>query len=60
MCGIDIVGIYSDDKRAVVAEVKRQRRNFKPELFKTKVEAIRKKTPFKSEIEAKCFSLDDM
>ena len=57
---IDIVGIYLDDKRALVAEVKRQRKNFKPELFKTKVEAITKKILFKYEIETKLLSLDDM
>ncbi|SCD20786.1 Hypothetical protein PSM36_1977 [Proteiniphilum saccharofermentans] len=57
---IDIVGIYLDDKRALVAEVKRQRKNFKPDWFETKVEAIRKKILFQYEIETKCFSIDDM
>ncbi|NDV97492.1 ATP-binding protein [Dysgonomonas sp. 521] len=57
---IDIVGIYADDKRALVGEVKRQRKNFKPELFNAKVEAIRKKALFKYEIETKCLTLDDM
>lgn len=57
---IDIVGIYTDNKRALVAEVKRQRKNFKPDLFQQKVEAIRKKILFKYEIETKCWSLDDM
>ena len=57
---IDIVGIYADDKRALVAEVKRQRKNFKPEFFEAKVEAIHKKVLFKYEIETKCLSLDDM
>lgn len=57
---IDIVGIYADDKRALVGEVKRQRKNFKPELFNAKVETIRKKVLFKYEIERKCLTLDDM
>ena len=57
---IDIVGIYIDNKRALVAEVKRQRKNFKPDLFQQKVEAIRKKILFKYEIETKCWSLGDM
>ncbi len=57
---IDIVGIYLDDKRALVAEVKRQHKNFKPELFEAKVEAIRKKVLFKYEIETRCLSLDNM
>ena len=57
---IDIVGVYADDKRALIAEVKRQQKNFKPELFEAKVEAIRKKALFKYEIEVKYFSLDDM
>lgn len=57
---IDIVGIYADDKRALVGEVKRQHKNFKPGLFEVKVEAIRKKHLFNYEIETKCFTLDDM
>lgn len=43
---IDIVGIYTDNKRALVVEVKRQRKNFKLELFQQKIEAIRKKNTF--------------
>lgn len=57
---IDIVGIYTDNKRALVVEVKRQRKNFKPELFQQKIEAIRKKILFKYEIEARCWSMEDM
>lgn len=57
---IDIVGIYADDKRALVVEVMRQRKNFKPELFKQKIESIRNKALFKYEIEGCCLSVDDM
>ncbi len=57
---IDIVGIYLFEKKALVAEVKRQRKNFKPELFQQKVEAIRTKLLFKYEIESKCLTMEDM
>ena len=42
-CEIDIIGIYADDKRALVAEVKRQRKNFNPNDFNEKVEIVRNK-----------------
>ena len=57
---IDNVGIYLFEKKALVAEVKRQRKNFKPELFQQKVEAIRTKLLFKYEIESKCLTMEDM
>ena len=57
---IDIVGIYLFERKALVAEVKRQRKNFKPELFQQKIEAIHKKALFKYDIESKCLTLDDM
>ena len=57
---IDIVGLYAEEKRALVAEVKRQSKNFKPDLFASKVEALRKKFLFKYEIESRLFSLEDM
>jgi AAA+ ATPase superfamily predicted ATPase len=57
---IDIVGIYSKENKALVAEVKRQYKNFKPEQFRLKVEAIRTKLLYKYEIESRCFSMDDM
>ena len=37
-CEVDIVAIYAERKKALVAEVKRKRKNFKPEDFKRKVE----------------------
>lgn len=58
--GIDIVGLYAEQKKALVAEVKRQSKNFKPDLFAFKVEALRKKVLFKYEIESRLFSMDDM
>lgn len=57
---IDIVGIYSKENKALVVEVKRQGKNFKPELLNRKIDAIRTKVLYKYEIEAKCFSMDDM
>lgn len=57
---IDIIGIYSDSKRALVAEVKRQRKNFKPELLQQKIEFIRTKLLSKYEIESRCLTMEDM
>lgn len=57
---IDIVGLKLEKGQAVAIEVKRQKKNFKPELFKTKVEHLKNKVLPKYEIEMKCLSLDDM
>jgi uncharacterized protein len=57
---IDIVAISADVPKVFIAEVKRQRKNFKPELFQQKVEAIRTKLFFKYEIETACLTLEDM
>lgn len=57
---IDIIGIYADSKRALVAEVKRQRKNFKPELLQQKIEFIRTKILSGYEIESKCLTMEDM
>lgn len=59
-CEVDIVAIYAEEKKALVAEVKRQRKNFKPEDFQRKVDILRKKILSKYEIEPACFCLDDM
>ncbi|KAA6342836.1 hypothetical protein EZS27_009449 [termite gut metagenome] len=59
-CEIDIVGIYTDNKRAMIAEVKRQRKNFKPELLHKKEETIRNKVLSAYDIQSKCLSMDDM
>ena len=57
---IDIVGIYLFEKKALVAEVKRQRKNFKPELFQKKIDVIRNKVLHNFEIESRCLTLEDM
>ena len=57
---MDAFLLYAEEKRALVAEVKRQAKNFKPELLAQKVEAIRKKILYNYEIESRLFSMDDM
>ena len=57
---MDIVGIYLFEKKALVAEVKRQRKNFKPDLFQKKVDALRNKVLHKFKIESKCLTMEDM
>lgn len=57
---VDIVAISADNRRVLIGEVKRQRKNFKPELFQQKVELLRTRLFYKNEIEARCFTLDDM
>ena len=59
-CEIDIVGIKADGKTAVVAEVKRQKKNFKPEDFARKVEMIKHKVLSKYEIQPVCLTMEDM
>lgn len=57
---LDIVGIYFKQKRALLAEVKRQRKSFKPEKFQHKVEAIKAALLANYEIETCCLMLEDM
>lgn len=57
---IDIVALKLEKNRAVVAEVKRQKKNFKPELLAAKVEHLKKKLPSKYTVEMLCLSLEDM
>lgn len=59
-CEIDIVGIYAEGRKALVAEVKRQRKNFKPEDFATKVETLRNKVLHKYDILMECFTMEEM
>ncbi|KAA6310433.1 hypothetical protein EZS27_038264, partial [termite gut metagenome] len=46
--------------QAVVAEVKRQKKNFKPELLASKVEHLKQKLSLKCSVETVCLSLEDM
>lgn len=57
---IDIVALKLEKNQAVAAEVKRQKKNFKPELLATKVEHLKNKLLPKYKIEEVCLSLEDM
>lgn len=57
---IDIVALKIERNQAVVAEVKRQKKNFKPELLAIKSEHLKKKLLPKYQIEMICLSLEDM
>ncbi|MDM1293522.1 ATP-binding protein [Sphingobacterium sp. N143] len=57
---IDIVALKLEKNQAVAVEVKRQRKNFKPDLFAAKVEHLRHKLLPKYQIETQCLSLEDM
>jgi AAA+ ATPase superfamily predicted ATPase len=57
---IDIVALSLEKNKAVVAEVKRNRKNFKEENFKLKVEHLKHKLLPNYSIESVCLSLDDM
>lgn len=57
---LDIVAVYAEGRKVFIAEVKRQRKNFKPELLQQKVEAIRTKLFFDYEVETACLTLEEM
>ena len=57
---MDIVAITLDNKKALVAEVKRQRKNFKPQLLESKVEVLKNKVLSKYEINSLCLDIEDM
>jgi hypothetical protein len=49
-----------EKNKAVVVEVKRQRKEFKPEAFAEKVQHLKDKLLPKYDIEHLCLTLDDM
>jgi len=57
---VDIVAVTLDNKKVLVAEVKRQRKNFKPQLLESKVEVLKNKVLNKYEINSNCFDIEDM
>ena len=57
---IDIVALDIEKNKALVVEVKRNRKNFKEELFLAKVEHLKNKILPNFTIEAQCLSLDDL
>lgn len=59
-CEIDIVGIRTDGKSALVAEVKRNVRNYDNKAFMSKVERIKAKVLSGYEIESRLYTLEDM
>lgn len=57
---IDIVALKLEKNQAIAVEVKRQKKNFKPELLVAKVEHLKNKLLPKYQIETVCLSLQDM
>lgn len=57
---IDIVALKLEKNKAVVAEIKRQKKNFKPELLAMKVNHLKQKVLPKYKIDTLCLSLKDM
>ncbi len=57
---IDIVGIRTEGKSALVAEVKRNVRNYDNKSFMAKIEHIRAKILSGYEIESRLYTIDDM
>jgi uncharacterized protein len=57
---IDIIALKLEKNQAFVAEVKRHKKNFKPDLFAVKVEHLRHKILAKYNIEIGFLSLEDM
>ena len=57
---IDIVGIRTEGKAAIVAEVKRNARNYDHKAFMAKIEHIRTKILAGYEIESHLYIIDDM
>lgn len=59
--GIDIVALSATkEKKAYVAEVKPQSKNFRPEQFRTKIEHLSHKILSGYEIDSRLLTLDDM
>lgn len=57
---IDIVALATNGKTAVVAEVKRQQRNYDHKAFMEKVDILKTSILAKYEIETRLFTLEDM
>lgn len=57
---IDIVGIRTEGKSAIVAEVKRNARNYDHKAFMAKIDHIRTKILAGYEIESHLYTIDDM
>jgi uncharacterized protein len=57
---IDMVAITLDNKKALVAEVKRQRKNFKPQLLERKMELLKNKVLSTYDVDSVCLDITDM
>lgn len=57
---IDIIGISAEGQKALVAEVKRQRRNYDHKVFMEKVECVKASILSKYKIEPRLVTLEDM
>lgn len=57
---VDIVAITLDDKKGFVAEVKRQKKDFKPQLLEAKIEVLKTKVLNKYSIDWTCLDITDM
>lgn len=57
---IDIVALTTDNNKAIVAEVKRLRRNYDHKLFMEKVEHIKKSILSNYNIETRLLTLENM
>ncbi len=57
---IDIVALELENNKAVAVEVKRQKKNFRPDLFSLKVQHLKEKAMASYDIEPVCLSLSDM
>lgn len=57
---IDIVAVEASGQRVLMAEVKRRRKNFKPESFAEKVDRLRNRLFPKAEIMTAVYTVDDM
>lgn len=57
---VDIVAITLDNKKAIVAEVKRQKKNFNPQLLERKIQVLKTKILNNYTIESVCLDLEEM
>jgi Holliday junction resolvase-like predicted endonuclease len=57
---IDIVALRTEKNKAIAVEVKRQKKNFKPDELAGKVKHLKNKILPAYEIESVCLSLEDM
>ncbi len=59
-CEIDIIALRLEKNKADIFEIKRQRKEFKPEAFAVKIEHLKNKILHKYKIESRCMTLEDM